>query len=372
MPKQKETVELQVGGQIFKAWEQITATAEFGSFREFAFLATEAISSSGGQSSPNWSTLQIKPGDECSIKFAGQPFLEGVVNCRTANYNAFMHNVLLSGKSFAAAVNDMSASMKDNNGGQFSGQTWEAIARKMLEKTDPKITLVMQGSTELSEQPFDDAQINPGETIFNCLGRLARHRGITLFDNHKGEMIALADTVSSSGGSLVEGKNIQSATARIEDTTIFPTQINLGQTNGTDTYWGRRAAQGAAHSINPNVKGYKPYLLLGDRRMTTKEAVGRLDYENIWTPNDNMAVDIVVYGWQSDDGSLWEVGDSVTVNSPMLMLRNNKLYIKRVDFTQDNEQGSLAHLHLVGRLSTKDINLDVPQGSPQPAKPGTG
>jgi prophage tail gpP-like protein len=369
MPKRKETVELQVGNSIYRAWEQIQATAEFGAMREFAFLATEAVSSSGGQSAPNWATLQIRPGDECEVKFAGEKFLTGVVNVRNASYNAFQHNVLISGKSSAGKITDASVLMKDNGGGQFVNQTWKAIADKVLQK--PGIKLTLYGETELSNMPFDDAQINPGETIFNFLGRLARHRGITLFDNKDGELVAYASISGGGGGALIEGKNIQSATARIEDTTIFPDQLNLGSTNGRDDYWGRRAAQAAANAQAPNVKGYKPYLLLGDRRMTTKEAVGRLDYENLWLFNENIAADIVVYGWQSDSGALWEVGDSVQVDSPMLMLKT-KLYIRRVTFTQDNDQGSLSSLHLVSKLGITELNLDVPEGSATPAKPGTG
>ncbi len=337
--------------------------------REFAFLATEAVSSSGGSSSPNWSTLQIKPGDECSIKFAGELFLTGVVNCRNAHYNAVQHNVLLSGKSTAGRISDMSCSMKDIGGGQFRNQKWKAIADKVLEKVGG---VEMRGSTELSEKPIDDAQVNPSETTFNFLGRLARSRGITLFDDEHGKLIALAEPDSGGGGSLVEGRNIQSATCRIEDTTIFPTTISYGQINGSDTYWGRRAAQGAAHADNPDVKGYKPYLLLGDRRMTTQESVGRLDYENLWIHNENISADIVVYGWQADGGSLWKVGGEVTVDSPMLMLKT-KLYIQRVVFTQDNEQGSLSNLHLVSRLGTKQIRYDGPGPKPpQPAKAGSG
>jgi len=371
MPKRKETVELQVGGDIFKAWESIQASAEFGALRTFAFLATEAVSSSGGKSSPNWSTLQIKPGDECSIKFAGELFLTGVVNCRNAHYNAFQHNVLISGKSTAGLTTDSSASMKDNGGGQFKGQTWLAIAKKVLEKK--KVQVRLEGSNPDAEVPFDDAQINPGETDFNFLGRLAREKGITLFDDEHGTLIGLASPPQGSVGSLVEGQNIQSATCRIEDTTIFPTEVCLSQTCGSDGYWGRRAAQGAAHSENPSVKGHKPFLLLSDRRGTTKSSVPRLDYDNLWIHNENIAADIVVYGWQNEGGSLWQVGDQVSVQSPMLMLNGSKLYVQRVDFTQDNNEGSLSHLHLVSRLSAKEINLDVPGPQPpEPAKPGSG
>src|SRR4249920_561958 len=141
MPKRKETVELQIGSSVFKAWEQIQATAEFGALREFAFLATEAVSSSGGQSSPNWSTLQIIPGDDCTVKFAGELFLTGTVNCRNAHYDAFTHNVLISGKSNAGKITDASVLPQDHKGGQFINQKWEAIARAVLEKQGVKLEM---------------------------------------------------------------------------------------------------------------------------------------------------------------------------------------------------------------------------------------
>jgi prophage tail gpP-like protein len=332
------------------------------------------VSSSGGQSSPNWSTLQIIPGDDCTVKFAGELFLTGTVNCRNAHMDAFTHSVLISGKSNAGKITDASVLPQDHNGGQFINQTWKAIAEAVLKKQG--VQLEMKGSTELSEMRIDDAQIMPGETTFNFIGRLARHRGITLFDDEHGKVVAYASVTSASGGKLEEGKNIQSGSCRVENTTIFSKQIDYGATNGRDNYWGRRAAQAAAHSNNPGAKGvgYKPYLFLGDRRLTTEEAIGRMDYETLWTFNDNIAADIVVYGWQADGGELWKVGDSVQVRSPMLMLKDNKLYIQRVTFTQDNEQGSLSNLHIVSRLSTAQLNYGVPgaEGTSQPAKAGTG
>jgi len=332
------------------------------------------VSSSGGQSSPNWATLQIIPGDDCTVTFAGELFLTGTVNCRNAQYDANQHNVLISGKSNAGKITDASVLPQDHKGGQFINQKWEAIAKAVLEKQG--VQLEMRGSTELSNKQIDDAQINPGETTFNFLGRLARHRGITLFDDEHGKLIAYASVTSASGGSLVEGKNIQSATCRVENTTIFTKHVNVGATNGKDNYWGRRAAQAAAHADNPGAKGlgYKPYLFLGDRRLTTEEAKGRTDYETLWVFNDNITADIVVYGWQSDSGELWKVGDSVQVRSPMLMLKDNKLYIKRVTFTQDSEQGSLTSLNVVSRLETAHMNFGVPgaEGTPQAAKAGVG
>jgi prophage tail gpP-like protein len=397
MPKRKETVELEINGQVYKAWENVQATAEFGAFRQFAFLATEAISGSGGNYTPNWATLQIAPGDKCKIKFAGEDFLNGKVTCRTANYNAVMHNVLISGKSKCGVITDASASMKDNGGGQFQGQKWKAIADKVLSNFKD-ITLEMQGDSELANKPFRDAQINPGETVFNFLGRLARSRGITLYDNHEGQLVAYVDSSAESdanedpdagetlsgqfgniygtqgptSGDLVEGKNIQAATGRIEDTTIFPHQSNLGQDSGTDAAHGRKVCQAAAYAKIPSITDYKPNVHIADRPQQNEDCVARNDYEGLWTFNDNIAVDITVYGWQSNSGGLWQVANAVRVESPMLML-SGRLFIQRVTFTQDNAAGSLAKLHLVNRLVTKQINLGLPGASnPEPSKPGTG
>jgi prophage tail gpP-like protein len=374
MAKQKETVSLQVAGQQFTAWEQIQATAEFGTFRDFAFLATEAVSTSGGKSSPNWSTLQIRPGDPCTIKFANHKFLNGQVTCRTATYGAMNHNVLLSGRSKAATITLAAANMKDLGGGQFRGQTWKAIAERVL-KNFQGIGLTIRGKNEYMDIPFEDAQVIPGETCFQFLARLANVKVLTLTDDDDGDLVAIAsieEAESASGGDLIEGKNIQSASARIENTTLFPKQIHVSQRNGTDKIWGKAACQGAAHATSDSVTGYKPYIHLADHPQTSAECVGRTNYEGIWNFNDNIAVDIVVYGWQrGGGGDLWKVADKVRVYSPMLML-DKSLSIQRVTFTQDNDQGSLAHLHLVSRLSRSQSPLTPPLGAPTDAKPGTG
>jgi len=134
----------------------------------------------------------------------------------------------------------------------------------------------------------------------------------------------------------------------------------------------RAACQPAAHVDNDSVEGgYKPYIHLADHPQTTKECVGRTAYEGLWNWNNNIGVDIVAYGWLKESGDLWKVFDQVRVESPMLML-SEPLYIQRLTFTQDNDQGSLTHLHLVREVTTKAINQGLPGGAPGQAKEGTG
>jgi prophage tail gpP-like protein len=194
-------------------------------------------------------------------------------------------------------------------------------------------------------------------------------------DDDDGNLVAVAsieDAESATGGDLIEGKNIVTASGRIENTTLFPKQINISQRNGNNKIWGRKACQGAAHAESDSVTGYKPYIHLADHPQTSEECVGRTNYEGIWNFNDNIAVDITVVGWQrGGSGDLWKIADKVRVDSPMLML-NQQLSIQRVTFTQDNDQGSLAHLHLVKRLSRSQISITPPMGAPSDAKTGTG
>ena len=377
MPKQKETVELNVNGQLFTAWEQITCSVEYGSFRQFSFLATEAIQQSGGRSLPNWSSLQIKPSDACTIKLAGQKFCTGTVNCRVAQYNESAHNVLISGASDTYQLIDASASWKDHGGGQFRGKTVKQIAEAICKPFG--ISVEQHGENKYSEEPIDDAQIRPGQTCFSFIGDVARQRAITLMDDEAATLILYASLEdSSSSGALVEGKNILTASCRIEDTTIFPTEINYAQARGTDAVNMRAAAQIASNikrgGIGSQKQRYKPYIFLADRPHLQKDSLARTDYEGLWNEDNNIAAEITVYGWQRDGGQLWTVGNSVRLQAPMLMVTEN-LWIQHIEFSQTNEGGSLTKLRLVNRLGIDQITYGIPGtagGRPSPAKAGSG
>lgn len=74
---------------------------------------------------------------------------------------------------------------------------------------------------------------------------------------------------------------------------------------------------------------------------------GRTTTERNWMMEDFVTVFATVYGWSKPSGGLWLRGQTVIVNSPMLVMNGISLTLKSVTFSQDNRTGTRTVLELV-------------------------
>jgi prophage tail gpP-like protein len=73
---------------------------------------------------------------------------------------------------------------------------------------------------------------------------------------------------------------------------------------------------------------------------------GRAFSEKRWNADDQITVHVTVHGWLRPSGGLWVRGQDVIVDSPMLIMPNEKLILKSATYTQDNKSGTRTTLDL--------------------------
>jgi prophage tail gpP-like protein len=330
-----ETVELTVNGTIYKDWTTVLVRREYGvAVSHFQFTCTEAVPLARVVTS-----LQIKPGDACTVKLAGHLAIAGHVYLRQASYDANRHGVMIVGRSKTGDLVDSSAPLDT---GEFKEQPWESIARKMLSKHG--IGLVTKGT--INSTPFKRADIIPGESVFQFIERLARMRGIVLSDDVSGNLVAAGGFEGGSGDALVEGGNIQAARCTISDMSLGGSYASFSQINGDNKEWGKKVSQVHGEHGGDAARS-RPFEQFTEHPGRKGEALLRSKFEGGWRDSVQIVADITVYGWLRPSGGLWQVGQPVTVNSPMLLLYNETLYVKCLTFTQDDKSGSLTVLTLV-------------------------
>ena len=79
---------------MFSDWESIWLQYRWNdAFAYFRFIAAERPPPS------DWTLLQFKPGDPCTVTLAQQPALTGLITDRQTSYDANRHQVQLVGKS---------------------------------------------------------------------------------------------------------------------------------------------------------------------------------------------------------------------------------------------------------------------------------
>jgi prophage tail gpP-like protein len=346
-PPQYEKAEVSIEGSNFSAWESIRVRSDFEEPPPF-FTLTTAESVPGAKTQ---SALRIRPGDECTIKLAGEKVLTGYVNTRQASYDAMRHGVMVQGRSKTQDCIDCKMELKKIDGGNFKQKTLQQIGSKVLEPFT--IRLNVKGG----DKPFEDVQAMPGESPYNLIERLSRMHGFYLFHDGDGNLIASKDPLGTMGN-LIEGKNIKSCRATIQDPSLFSTSTSIGQQNGKDDRFGYKASQVKGEAKNEDVKRYRPYVLHCEKNCTKEDAQARIDFENTWGKVVTYDVEIVVYGWLTEgkSGQIWKPGWWTQMKSPMAMI-SDKLWIRSATFTQDNQSGTLTTLELRRDPQSKQTSI---------------
>ncbi|GAC1040828.1 phage baseplate assembly protein [Rhizobium sp. No.120] len=329
MPKIEETCEVTINGKVFRDWDSVTATASIDPFvRMVTLTVTEKVGANGavGQS------LQIKPGDAATVKLAGQLFASGIIYERQAAYDAHNHSVRVTFASSVLKAVEQTIPLKD---GEFKNYNFQAIANKVLGPVGVKLKTINLPSGW--DKVFKYVNIEPGETPFRLLSRLSKYRGIWLYDDTDGNIVARGNTDNNPTAEFVEGRNILAASCLAQNPRPATSIEVTGQQRGNDdttpaqnrgAYSGKADSRGGNYSINQQLQADIP----ADAD-DLKQAAGR---SLLLSLSNQVVVRIVYQGWLLSTGKLPDVGNIISIDSPMLMLNTSDLKIAEVTFSQDH------------------------------------
>ena len=85
-------------------------------------------------------------------------------------------------------------------------------------------------------------------------------------------------------------------------------------------------------------------------------------FEVAWQESVSLIVEIGVQGWLQSGGQLWDVGQKVLVESPMLPM-SEELIVQQVTFTQSNEEGTNTVLQLVNEVAMSPSQIQATSSS---------
>lgn len=323
MPNPSEVAVLTVNGSNYSAWTDFWLRRDYmGVASFFQFSATEAIDANN-----EFQDWRIQPGDTCYIYLAGILALTGYIDVRQGAFNKTEHGVLFCGRSTTADAVDSSANV---SGGQYKGYTFQQIASAILQPTG--VNLVVQGSPPGLDQPFPNFSVRLGETAFMAIERMARLRCLRLSDDANGNMVASysADNQASSA-QLVESGNILSARGAIDVSKSFSDTNVRAQSQGSDTNFPPNDV--SARSTNSSVRSTRSKIILMEEPGSAQDVQNRVQHELAFQGTAEINCSVVVQGWQSAPGTLWDVNQTYNLNSPMLDL-NRPLKSKSVLYAQ--------------------------------------
>lgn len=257
---------------------------------------------------------RLKPGDRVDIAMAGFVVIDGgFIETRQAAYDANRHGVQISGYSKAGPLTKVSA---DGGTGQFRGYPIDAIANRLLKPHGLKFKV--QNGPDGWNTPFPNVIIRYGETPFDAISRLCRQRGLWLWAEANGDLVAGAKSDSDGGGLVfTEGRNILSASCTISMPLAEAIKGNAQQP-GSDSLFGRKAAHiGATSTLSDGIPGLTRSVL-AEMPLSQKELQLRTNMEAQAIEASRLQVSLAYQGWLNPAGNLWDLSEFVTVKSPML------------------------------------------------------
>jgi prophage tail gpP-like protein len=324
-------------GMVYSAWESVRVERKYQDFSVFEFTPTE------GSYGPNYSALApLIPGTPVTISLGGQQVINGSVTTRSVAYDYKTHQVVIAGKSNIEHLRKSSVVVKP---GTYDGYTFQQAAQAVMQPHPVQLT--MKNPPQAASKPFANLSVQYGETVAEFIQRIAMMRGIFLWDDFNGNLNAGA-AYNGVVADLVEGQNILRAHMTWDNQLAFSKWRQTGQQPGSDNNWPPRAI--SATAVNSGYPSNWFHLDLAEHPGDAKDMATRVDYGQALAAQKELNVAVTVVGWKKSDGSLWDIGDGITLLSPMLFPTQSSavtLYALSVVYEQDSENGTTTTLNLV-------------------------
>jgi len=330
-----EIATLEVNGKVYTDWTSVVVEVRWVDwFPTFMFENTEE--------SPvpiNWSDLQFLPGDVVKISLANVPSVFGYITERHAGYSDQEHGIKLIGTGRTSDLTNSTVPL--DKLGNHDGKTWPQLAKDLMAHLGIGLTLKGKVDTE----PFEQIQVQPGETIATILERYARMRKIVIGSNEYGDLLAIGNHSAEQSGILAEGVNIRAANCVIRDDMVYRRIYTMGQKQGNDDSNGDQANKQIGQVIGSSNRNR--FLVIPTEIADSDAGVQkRAEMEYIFTEGAQIEAHVTVQGWLQDGGKPWRAGEYYWVRSPSLVL-DRLLGCRTAVYRQHEGGGTTTTLEMV-------------------------
>jgi prophage tail gpP-like protein len=321
-----EVITINVGGMTYSAF---TVAQVRAAFNEAARSFRVEVAAELGASATN---AIFKTGTKLTIHANGDLLCTGFVDQKQARIDAYKAQITVNGRSNSGDLVDSSAK---HDTGQFENKDPMEIGNEVAQGIGAKFT------TDQQLEKLEQYQVNPGESIFRLVEKMANQQGMTVTGTADGNaQITKAGSKRHAGG-LIEGHNILSGTSDHNASNRHSEYIVRGQRpfgHGVDNL------QIEAIARDKGVDRHRPIIIIQDEDTTKKRTKTKAKNRKDRAAGHALKATIDTQGFRDDGGKLWEPGYLVWVQSPFLDIAQDML-IESVTYMQ-SEQGSIATIGL--------------------------
>jgi prophage tail gpP-like protein len=326
-----DQVELTIGGRVFGGWKSISIESDLDTLADsFELGVTERWA---GQPD-RWA---IEAGAAAKVLIGGEVVIDGYVDVLESQFADSSHSITVSGRSRAADLIDCSAIAKP---GSWRNRKIEAIAAELAKPFG--ITVTAKASTGAALKAF---ALQPGETVADALGRMLQMRGLLAISNPRGEIEIVTPDSGVQVARIEQGKQPLQITGHHTVRDRFSTYIVKGQAAGDDEANGKTVAAVKAEAKDPAVTRYRPMMIIAEDQADSASADKRAKWEATVRAGRAQGVEIILPGWRTADGKLWQRIDRVQLAAASAWI-DDELMIVGVTFSLD-DGGRRTELRLI-------------------------
>ena len=344
---------LRVNGRNFGGWQSIEITRSIEqAASSFTFVATARYP---GEVNP----VRIRPGDACEVLIGSERVITGYVDSVAPRLSADAHSVTVAGRSRTADLVDCSAAPDKTSPKRWKARRIEQIAAELAAPYAVQVVAAVATGSALPRHA-----VERGETVFECIERMARLRQLLVCDDAAGRLVLTRAGSTRAAVAIEEGVNLLGGEAKADASAVFSTYIAKGQRVGDDQDFGDAVAQITGEAADPAVTRKRVLLVNVENGGSSAAAKARAAWEAATRLGKSLEATLTVQGWrQRPGGPLWAPNLITAVSAPSLALSGDLLI---TDVTlRLSDAGTLAEL----RLAPADAYKPEP---PKPTSRGGG
>lgn len=357
------------GGKKYSSIKELTITKGLESLaHSFSF---QMISDRSG-------SFPLKRGVSCFFEVDGKRFLTGYINQIIASFESKERTIEIQGRSRTADLIDCSWTGESD---EFKGEhsLW-SVASILCQPFNINVLL----ENNISDYKISNWKIDPGETIFESLERMARSHGLFWQTDEYGNIFICSVGKNRSDGVLIEGENITKGNVSWDDSDQFSEYHCLIQSTSTyddepefvpeeeedkekpetnEMGYTLAKTQIAEIARDQTVKRFRPTVIFGEATPKNSDEAGsyalqRAQWDAAVRHARSFKGELTVRGWYQTTGTLWKVNEVAFFTSPSLLVTSYAdVLITGVTFNRSVAQGN-----------TTTVQITFPQAfKPQPA-----
>jgi prophage tail gpP-like protein len=290
------TVELRVGGHVYGGFLR-------GSVRQsldrLAITFQLSYTDRWAEGQEPW---PIEEGDACAVLVDDEVLVEGYVDETDSTYTDRSWSLGVSGRSKLGDLVDCAAR---HRGSQWLDAGLEAILGDLVRPFGVRATVTGPKGRPLRRFKFD-----PGDTVADVVGKLARLRGLVPVDRGGELELVHVETVVHSDV-LRRGNPVLRAQRTGSWVERFSEYHFRGQTQADDEVSGARASQIRGFVEDPQVTRYRPTVILSGGFDGERDAGRRAQLERNQRAGRAERITCTVPGFRNVTGALWRPGQAV-------------------------------------------------------------